>query len=186
MNLFSAHDQLASYTDRVYARPRSVTPDFSGAGPMEPFDDIWLFVPMDPSSDELEAAFGFAEVFAGAITGAILGGLGLEHLAHLIHAAEHVGEFQDALQPRVSPAAVQEAVRAWRASGRSFAAGEVKGVWVRSWVTRRRMLAALGMCWPYHRFTLPAARMPVSGPARGTTSQATVARPHRQLRYRWH
>lgn len=104
--------------------------------------DVWTFVPLDPEDNALENDEGFDEAFAGALMGMVLGGFGLEHLAHALEGAARWGEFQDALRPQPSAVAVRQAISQWRASGRSFAQGELRGVWVATPVRRARLSAA--------------------------------------------
>lgn len=120
--------------------------------------DLWVFVPIDPESNELDTEGGFAEAFGGALAGIILGGFGLEHLAHVLEGVERWGEFQDALRPPISAAQVANAVMQWRCSGASFSPGEIKGVWIRTAVPMSRFMRAAFLASQPQPIPIPAVR----------------------------
>lgn len=120
--------------------------------------DIWVFVPIDPESNELDTEGGFAEAFGGALAGIILGGFGLEHLGHILEGIERWGEFQDALRPPISAMQVANAVMQWRCSGASFSPGEVKGVWIKTAVPMSRFMRAAFLASQPQAIATPAPR----------------------------
>lgn len=137
--------------------------------------DVWTFIPLDPEDDALEREDCFDEAFGGALMGMCLGAFGLEHLADALEVLGRWGDFQNALRPQPSPAAVRQAIAAWRASGRSFAPGQVRGVWVPTSVPLHRLESAY---WTSRR---PAPAAPAPAPAATRSYQ----RPGYRLRPRW-
>lgn len=75
----------------------------------------------------------------GALATASLGAVGLETLHHLLEGVEHAQAVSDALRPQLVPQQVKDAVVAFRRSGRTFAPGEVKGVWVPMMIPRKTL-----------------------------------------------
>lgn len=146
-----------------------------------------MFTPLPPSPDELvEIEFFIAcdpfaaqeEESAGPemlafFAGAIIGGLGFEHLAHLIEGSEHLGDLTDALRPQLNSVQVQAAMAAYRRNPPRIAPGEVQGVWVRTFITRRSLRNAIAMTAPSNRPRLA----PVSAPVLRRASAAPAFRP---------
>lgn len=123
-------------------------------------ETIEYFVACDPYELEEELA---GPEFLSMCAGAILGGLGFEALHHLIEGAEHIGELQDAMRPVIQRQQLTDAINAFKRNPRSFAPGEVKGVWVRIQVPRQRLLQLVMATAPSRQpqLTVPAAPAPV-------------------------
>lgn len=148
----------------------------------QPRTTVWLFVPIDPRTCEpLEKESTFLELFAGTLASIMLGGMGLEHLAHMCDLAENLGDLQDALRPQVTAQATARAVLAYQRNPKPFALGEIPGVWVPAMV-------------PTHKLTMELQRLgvmpPTGGIQRATAASASVpwrvrdqSRP--RLRPRW-
>jgi hypothetical protein len=97
----------------------------------QPHTTLRFFVPIDPRTCEpVEKESAFLELFAGALASVVLGGLGLEALAHANDLADNLGALQSALRVQITPQATTRAINAWRRKPTPFAPGVTPGVWV--------------------------------------------------------
>lgn len=114
-----------------------------------PFTEpLMVFVPLDPRTLTPETESVFLEAFAGSLAGVVLGGLGIEWLAHVVDMHDLLGQIQDSVRPQISQVALAQAIQAYRLNPRPFPPGQVPGIWVPVLVPSLKMDAVMAKLYP--------------------------------------
>jgi hypothetical protein len=146
---------------------------------------LWVFVPIDPHMCEpLEKESAFLELFASCLSSVVLGGMGLEWLAHAMEISEHLGSLHDVLKPQVTSQATTRAILAWQRNPTPFAPGETPGVMVPVQVATAKLtyeLQRLGVMPP----TGGMISRPVASSAAVPWRVVDRSRPANRPRPRW-